>query len=262
MGYWGPSPHNSVEGYRYYLTFIDECTRYCWIFPLHNKSQVCSLFISFHAFVLTQFSTSIKILQTDGGGEYLSHSLQFFLLKHGILHQKSCPYTPQQNGIVERKNRHIVETTLTLLHQSHLPPKFWYCACATAVFLINRMPCTTLKMSCPFELLHKTIPLEFLRVFGCACFPLLKPYNSNKLQAKTSRCIFLGYAPGYKGFICYNPVSSKFIVSRHVVFNESSFPYHSMHAAHTGSTSSHSPTSVSIPFLLPPLHPQPTSVTS
>jgi hypothetical protein len=100
---WGPSPHTSIEGFRYYLTFIDECTRYCWIFPLHNKAQVCSVFLSFHAFVSTQFSTSIKILQTDGGGEYVGRSLQTFLLEHGIVHHKSCPYTPQQNGLAERK---------------------------------------------------------------------------------------------------------------------------------------------------------------
>lgn len=106
----------------------------------------------------------------------ICHTLQSFLLKHGIVHQKSCPYTPQQNGLAERKNRHIIEIALTLLHHSHLPPKFWYHACATAVFLINKMPCSTLSMSSPFELLHKKLPpLDSIRVVGCACFPLLLP---------------------------------------------------------------------------------------
>lgn len=248
---WGPSPYVSVEGYRYYLTFIDECTRYCWIFPLHYKSQVCSLFIAIHSFVSTQFSTFIKVLQSDGGGEYISHVLQSFLVKHGIIHLKSCPHTPQQNGLAKRKHRHIVETALTLLHQAHLPPKFWFYACAIVVYLINRMLCQTLSMSSPFELLyHKTLSLDSLRVFGCACYPLLKPYNSNKLQVKTIQCIFLGYALGYKGFIYFNPVNSKFIISRHVVFNENNFPYTSFHSTNTSSSPSPESTSVTIPFLL------------
>ena len=96
---WGPSPCNSIDGFRYYVTFIDECTRHCWLFPLINKSDVFSTFVGFSNYVSNHFATSIKILQSDGGGEYLSKSFQQFLLDKGIKHQLFYPYTPEQNDL-------------------------------------------------------------------------------------------------------------------------------------------------------------------
>jgi histone deacetylase 1/2 len=117
----------------------------------------------------------------------------------------SCPYTSEQNGLAERKHRHILETTITLLQTANLPPKFWFHACATSIYLINRMPCQILELKSPYFLLYGSPPIiNHLRIFGCACFPLLKPYNTNKLQPKTSTCIVLGYAYQYKGYICFS----------------------------------------------------------
>jgi len=151
---WGPALLLSYEGYRYYVTFIDECTRFTWIFPLSNKSEVFALFVKFHAFLCTQFSAKVKILQSDGGGEYTTSKFQSFLTINGIVHQKSCPYTPKQNGLAEKKHRHIVETAITLLQNAKLPNLFWFHACATATYLINRMPCVTLQMHFPYQLLY------------------------------------------------------------------------------------------------------------
>ena len=92
---WGPSPSISVDGYRFYVIFVDDFSRFCWLFPLVNKSDVCSVFIAFYHFVQTQFSHSIQILQSDGGGEYVNKALQNFLAVKGIIHRKSCPYTPE-----------------------------------------------------------------------------------------------------------------------------------------------------------------------
>ncbi|KAM1079132.1 hypothetical protein ACFX2B_013731 [Malus domestica] len=226
---WGPAPCKSVDGYRYYVTFIDECTRYSWIFPLINKSDLCATFIAFHAYVLTQFSANIKILQSDGGGEYISKSLQSFLLQKGISHKKSCPYTPEQNGMAERKHRHVVETTITLLQTAKLPSQFWSFACQTTIYLINRMPTPILHNQSPFEALYGVVPMiHHLRTFGCACYPFLRPYNATKLQAKTTKCVFLGYASKFKGFICFAVSTHKFFVSRHVVFSEHEFPYNDL----------------------------------
>ncbi|KAM1099692.1 hypothetical protein ACFX15_006016 [Malus domestica] len=226
---WGPSPCISVDSFRYYVTFIDECTRYCWIFPLSNKSDVCSVFVGFYNFVLNHFTTTIKTLQSDGGGEYISKTLQTFLLDKGINHQISCPHTPEQNGLAERKHRHIIETSITLLQTASLPAQFWSFACQVAVYLINRMPTSTLNNKSPFELLFHSIPdIIHLRIFGCSCFPLLRPYNSTKLQPRTTKCIFLGYASKYKGFICYEVSHKRIYVSRHVIFDETEFPYTSL----------------------------------
>lgn len=133
--HWGPFPCISVDSYRYYVTFIDDYTRYCWIFPLVKKSDVFPTFVAFYNYVLNFFSTRIKILQSDGGGKYISKNFQSFLADKGISHHKSCPHTPEQNGLAERKHRYIIETTVTLLQTTKLPSKFWSYACQTATYL-------------------------------------------------------------------------------------------------------------------------------
>jgi transposase InsO family protein len=114
------SPIKSVSGYKHYVVFIDDFSRFTWFCPLYNKSEVYEHFVKFKLMVENQFSATIKQLQSDGGGEYTSLHFQSFLTKHGILHWKSCPYKSQQNGLAERKLRHLLETGLTLLAHSHL----------------------------------------------------------------------------------------------------------------------------------------------
>lgn len=205
---------------RYYVLFIDDCTKYTWLFPMKNKSEVSSHFQRFVIYIQNQFSTTIKCFRSDGGGEYKSKSVTEFLATNGIIHQVSCPYTPEQNGVSERKNRHIKETAVTLMHQAHVPSKFWNYSCALAVYLINRMPTVNLHNCSPFEKLYNKTPnLDHIKVFGCACFPLMTPYTTHKLQYKTDQCVFLGFALGYKGYICYHISSKRFIISRLVIFD-------------------------------------------
>ena len=83
---WGPAPCISVDGYRYYTIFVDECTRFCWLFPLVNKSDLFSMFVAFYSFLFTQYSATVKILQSDGRGEYTCNRLKQFLLDKGIAH--------------------------------------------------------------------------------------------------------------------------------------------------------------------------------
>lgn len=114
----------STSGFTYYVLFIDDYSRFTWVYPLKHKSEVFSKFLAFKAYAEKQFSTSLQVFRTDGGGEYCSNSFANFLTQHGIVHQLSCPHTPSQNGVAERKHRHIVETTIALLHQSFLPLKY------------------------------------------------------------------------------------------------------------------------------------------
>lgn len=107
------------------------------MFPLINKSEVASVFIRFHAYIVTQYKAQVQLLQSDGGGEYISHMFKEFLASKGIVHQLSCPYTPQQNGLAERKNRHLIETALALLTTAKLPLMFWFYVVTHATFLIN-----------------------------------------------------------------------------------------------------------------------------
>lgn len=162
------------------------------------------------------------MLQSDGGGEYTPIST--FCQQNGIIHRKSCPHTPQQNGVAERKHRHITEIALTLLAKASIPLRFWDEAVSTAVFLINRLPSSTLNHKSPFELLFQPKPdYAMLKVFGCLCFPYTRPFDNVKFQFKSVPCIFLGYCLGYKGYKCLDPVSKKVYIYRHVTFNDAKF---------------------------------------
>ena len=117
------------------------------------------------------------------------------MLQNDILHQTSCVDIPSQNGVSERKNRHL-ETTRALLFQMHVPKHFWVDAVSTACFLINWMPSFVLNWVTPFQTLfpHKSLFLIDPRVFGCTCFVRdVRPHVS-KLDLKSLKCIFLGYS--------------------------------------------------------------------
>lgn len=120
------------------MTFIDHFSRYCWFYPLAAKSDVFSVFLHFKQQVENLFSKKRKYFQSDWGGEY--RRLSQFFSKQGRIHRIACPYTHNQNGIAERKHRHIIETCLALLSHAQLPYKFWDDAASCAVHLINRLP--------------------------------------------------------------------------------------------------------------------------
>ena len=118
---WGPSRSTSTLGFRYFVTFIDDFSRCTWLFLMKTRAEFFSIFKKFHVEICTQFNTSIRILRSDNEKEYFSTPFFSFISSHGILHQSSCAYTPQQNGVAERKNYHLVETACTLLH--HMVPQ-------------------------------------------------------------------------------------------------------------------------------------------
>jgi len=157
-----------------------------------------------------------------------------------------APHTHQQNGAIERKHRHIVETGLALLSFASVPRQYWDDAFVTACYLINRMPTPLLKNQSPFELLFKTPPdYKILRIFGCACWPHLWPYNSNKLQPRSLQCVFLGYSLLHKGYKCLHLPTGRVYFSRDVLFQEDIFPF--------ATTPSHSSQPTVNP---PPTHPR------
>ena len=163
---------------------------------MKNRAELFSIFHKFYAEIQTQFNVSIRVLNNDNAREYFSTPFTSFMSQHGILHQSSCAHTPQQNEVAERKNRHLVETTRTLLLHSHVPFRFWGDVVLTACYLINRMLSSILHDQIPHSLIFPTQPLYFLppRVFGCTCFVHTLTPRQDKLFAKTTKCIFLGYS--------------------------------------------------------------------
>ena len=127
---WGPASFLSIDGYRYYISFVDGNSRYTWIFPLRLKSEATAMFVFFNKMIERQFDSKIKCLQTDWGGEY--RKLQPILHELGIIFRHPCPHTHQQPGKAERKHRSLVEIGLTLLAKASMDLKFWWEAFVSA----------------------------------------------------------------------------------------------------------------------------------
>ncbi|CAL9247936.1 unnamed protein product, partial [Arabidopsis halleri] len=197
---------------------------YTWLYPLKKKSDVKLVFIAFKALVENKLQQRIGTLFSDNGGEFLA--LREFLSTSGVSHLTSPPHTPEHNGISERKHRHVVESGLTLLSQASIPTTYWTYAFATAVYLINRLITPVLSQQSPFFKLFGTHPnYAKLKVFGCLCFPWLKPYTRHKLESRSQSCVFLGYSLTQSAYFCLHVPSGRIYTSRHVVFEEEQFPF-------------------------------------
>ncbi|KAM2714488.1 hypothetical protein EV2_044230 [Malus domestica] len=222
---WGGYHVPTITGAQYFLTIVDDFSRCTWVYLMNHKSDARSYLITFIHLVETQFSTRVKVLRSDNGPEFLM--TQFFSDK-GILHQTSCVSTPQQNGVAERKHRHLLNVARALLFQSHLPKKFWGDAILTATYLINRTPTPLLQGKSPYEILHHKQPAyAHLRVFGCLCFSSTHHHRPTKFDARATRCLFLGYPYGTKGYRVYDLHTGKIFISRDVIFHEHVFPFSS-----------------------------------
>lgn len=167
------------------------------------------MFIQFKSLVENNFNNKIRNFYTDNGGEF--QALRAFLVQHGISWLTTAPHTPQQNEISERRNRHILEISRALLHHASLPPECWSFAIQTAVYLINKMPTPVLGKRSPFQALFRTSPnYTKLRIFGCLCFPWLRPYIPRKLSPPSKRCIFIGYSTSQSAYRCDENRNVKF----------------------------------------------------
>jgi hypothetical protein len=190
---------------------------------LKTKNEVLSHFQEFSNFIENHYSAKVKIFRSDNGTEYVNKNFTEFFKQKGILHQTTCINTPEQNGIFERKNRHLLEVTRSLLFQNNIPKIYWSDAVLTATYLINRLPSPRLKNMSPLEILKgRKIDLDHIRVFGCTCFVHIKRHD--KLDTNSVKIIFLGYSSEKKGYKCYDPKNHKLYISRDVSFVENE-PY-------------------------------------
>ncbi|KAG8480419.1 hypothetical protein CXB51_025096 [Gossypium anomalum] len=197
----GPMKTPSLNGSKYFVLFIDDLTRFCWIFFLKQKSDVLEAFVKFKALAENQVGCRIKALRTDNGAEYLSERFKRLCEQAGIQHQLTTVYTPQQNGVCERKNRTVMDMARCLLFQSKLPNSFWAEAVNSSVYLLNKLPTHAVKDKTPFEAWHG-----------------LKPTVSH--LKRSVPCIFVGYSSDKKGYRVYDPSTRKILVSRDIRFDE------------------------------------------
>ena len=227
---WGPT-QKSIDGYAYYVTFIDHYSKYVWLYPMKQKSDTHDLFIHFQKLVENYFHTRIVSVFTDNGGEY--QKLKNHFLSCGISHYTTPPHTPEHNGTAERRHRSIVETGLAMLQFSSLPSNYWSHAFQAAVYLLNRLPSSAISFQTPFSrLFGMSHNFKRLKSFGCLCFPWLRPYNNSKLQCHSLPCIFFGYSPTQSAYKCYDPKANRLYLSRHVQFVEHIFPSETCTSSH------------------------------
>mgnify|MGYP000176183438 CR=1 FL=1 len=190
----GPMPTPSLTRKLYFLTFLDDFSHFTITTFLFKKSEVLSHFITYKNFVENQLNREIKLLRSDNGSEYTSNKFDAFLQSHGILHQTSIPYHPQQNGNAERKNRRLMDIACSLLKTSNLPNSFWEEVVVTACYLQNRLPTTTLSLQTPFEKWSGIKPnLSHLKIFGSIAYSYVPSERRDKLEDRAIKQIFFSY---------------------------------------------------------------------
>jgi hypothetical protein len=220
---WGPLSIPSIHGHRYFLTVLDDYSRFVWIIPFKIKSEVSSLVQNFVCMVENQFDAKVKKIRSDNGPEF---NLKQFFDSKGIIHQKICVESPQQNGRVERKHQHILNVGRAILFHSKLPKNFWSYAFTHATYIINRVCTPLLNNHSPYFLLYNELPnLHELKVFGSLVYASTLTAHRTKLQSRAKKSVFLGYIPGIKGYVLYDLHTREIFVSRNVIFHENILPY-------------------------------------
>nr|CAD1817932.1 unnamed protein product [Ananas comosus var. bracteatus] len=197
----GPLPE-SRGGNKYFIGFIDDCTRKIWIYFTKEKSAAFSTFKKYKALVERESGNKIKILRSDRGGEYTSNEFKDYCNKEGIQQQFTTAYSPQQN-------------------EKPLPKSFWAEAVACATYLINRSPTKSLKNMTPEEGWSGYKPgVKHLKIFGCIAYAQIPKEKRKKLDDRGEKCIFTGYSEHSKAYKLYNPITNKVIISKDVIFDE------------------------------------------
>ncbi|GJY86548.1 retrovirus-related pol polyprotein from transposon TNT 1-94 [Tanacetum coccineum] len=217
-------------GNKYFITFIDDCTKYCYVYLLKSKDEAIDKFVLYKTEVENQLGKKIKVVRSDRGGEYVAPFAEL-CAKHGIRHEFTAPYSPQQNGIAERKNRTLKEMVTAMLISSGMSQDMWGEAILTATYLLNKIPRKE-KEETPYELWMGRKPsYQYLRVWGCLAKVAVPTPKAQKIGPKSVDCIFIGYAKNNSAyrFIVHeskNPDIQKNTVmeSRNASFFEHIFP--------------------------------------
>ena len=217
----GPMSIQARGGFSYFITFTDDLSRYGYVYLIKHKSESFEVFKEFKNEVENQLGKRIKILRSDRGGEYLSLEFQSYLRDCGIVSQLTPPGTPQHNGVSERRNRTLLDMVRSMMAHTSLPTSFWGYALETAAVLVNNAPSKAVEKT-PYEIwCGKSPNLKYLRVWGCEAY--VRRNAPDKLQARSEKCVFVGYPKETKGYYFYYPQDNKVFVARGGAFLEEEF---------------------------------------
>ena len=240
----GPVEVPSLGGARYFVSFIDDFSKWATVYTMTHKSKVIDCFKHFKALaekhtakrleslhvhefhgsgsVRADDASLLQALRSDNGGEYLSNDFRSFLADNGIRHQLTVAYTPQQNGVAERMNRTLLNLVRSMLHHKSMPKHFWAESLSTATYVLNRVTSRSLPPDeTPHHRWYGSAPnLSHLRVFGAQCWYVLPKHKVKKLDARTRPALMMGYAAQSKAYKLYDAELRRMVISRDVAFNE------------------------------------------
>ena len=217
----GPMRETSVSGCKYFLLIKDDHSGFMSFYPMKLKSDTLDCFKQF----LLDWNkiakeNKVKRIRSDNGTEFLSSDFQAFLSASSIGHETSTPYSPEQNGYIERSVRTVSEAARSMIHEAALPQYLWAEACNTAVYILNRLPLVDSDHS-PFELVTGESPkLNYIRVFGSKAFVHIRDGARGKFDKKAEEMILVGYDAGKKAYRCFDRSSRKLTISRDVTIIE------------------------------------------
>ena len=222
MDLFEPSRTTSLGGKSYSFVIVDDFSRYTWVLFLAHKNNVFHEFSKLCRKIQNEKGFTISCIRSDHGREFENVEFESFCDEQGIEHTFSALRTPQQNGVVERKNRTLQEMTKIILHENNLPNYFWAEAVNTSCYILNRVLIRSSLDKTPYELWKNKKPnISYFKVFGSKCFVLNTKDNLGKFDAKSNVGIFLSYSSSSKAYRVFNKKTMVVEESVHVVFDES-----------------------------------------
>jgi transposase InsO family protein len=221
MDLFGPAAYISIGGSKYYLVIVDDYSHFTWVFFLQEKSQTQETLKRFLRRTQNEFGLRIKKIRSDNGTEFKNSQIEGFLEEEGIKHEFSSPYTPQQNSIVERKNRTLLDMARTMFDEYKTPNRFWAEAINIACYSINRLYLHRILKKTSYELLTgKKLNVSYFRVFGSKCFILIKRGRSSKFAPKAVEGFLLGHDSNIRAYRVFNKYTGLVEVSCDILFDE------------------------------------------
>jgi transposase InsO family protein len=205
MDLFGPVAYLSIRGSKYGLVIVDEFSRFTWVFFLQDKYETQGTLKRFLSRAQNEFELKVKKIWSNNGFEFKNLQIKEYLEEEGIKHEFSAPYTPQQNSVVERKNKTLIDMARTILGEYKMPERFWPEDVNTACHAINRLYLHRLLKKTSYELLTGNKPnVSYFRVFGSKCYILVKKGRHSKFAPKDVERFLLGYDSNTKVYRVFN----------------------------------------------------------
>lgn len=220
----GPMPEKSWSNARYFLTMIDDHSRKIFVFFLKSKEDVKNAIINFVNRVETEIGKKVKKIRSDNGREYVNKTLENYFQSKGIIHEKTVPYNPEQNGLAERVNRTLTEMARSMMKQGNCTDRMWAEAVNTACYLKNCSPHKALPATTPEQVWsNRKVDVSHLRVFGCVAYNHVPDQLRRKWESKSKPLVMVGYDEESKGYRLMDPVSHSIVKGRNVKFFENTY---------------------------------------